>query len=205
MSHEDIIGLYERRARDFDRDRSRNLIEKHWLDRFIQRLPASATVLDLGCGMGEPIARYVIEAGHRVVGVDSSASLIAMCQERFPDHEWIVADMRSLALGRRFDGVIAWHSFFHLTRRDQRAMFARFASHARHGAPLILTSGPSDAEVIGSCYGEPLYHASLDSPSYDHLFAAHGFVVRAHVAEDETCGNATVWLATYEPSGVTSA
>jgi trans-aconitate methyltransferase len=205
MSHDDIIPLYDRHARDFDHERGRDLMEKDWLDRFLAHLPPSGTVLDLGCGMGEPIARYMIEDGHRVVGVDSSDSMIAMCRARFPDHEWIVGDMRTLALGRRFDGVLAWHSFFHLTRNDQRAMFPRFASHARRGAPLMLTSGPFDGESIGSWYGEPLYHASLDGATYEQLFTAHGFVIRAHVVEDETCGNATVWLATYEPSGATSA
>jgi len=64
-------------------------------------------VLDIGCGMGEPIGRYLVEAGLAVTGVDSSASLIAMCRERFPDHEWLVADMRTLGLGRRFDGLLA--------------------------------------------------------------------------------------------------
>ena len=97
-----IIELYERHARDFDCDRSRSLFEKAWLDRFLSHVPASGTVLDIGCGMAEPIARYFIEAGFNIVGVDSSPSLIEMCRKRFPAAEWIVADMRQLALGRRF-------------------------------------------------------------------------------------------------------
>jgi hypothetical protein len=43
----------------------------------------------------------------------------------------MVADMRTLALGQQFDALLAWDSFFHLTRDAQRAMFARFAAHAR--------------------------------------------------------------------------
>jgi 2-polyprenyl-3-methyl-5-hydroxy-6-metoxy-1,4-benzoquinol methylase len=201
VSHENIVRLYERHAQEFDRDRGRTLQEKAWLDRFMAHLRPAATVLDIGCGMGEPIARHLIEAGHHVVGIDSSPSMIAMCRARFPDGEWMVADMRGLALGRRFDGVLAWHSFFHLTKDDQRAMVARFASHARPGAPLMFTSGSVDGETIGSCCGEPLYHASLARAEYEQVLAVHAFVVRAHVADDESCGNATVWLATYEPSG----
>jgi hypothetical protein len=30
------------------------------------------------------------------------------------DAEWLVSDMRRLALERRFDGVLAWDSLFHL-------------------------------------------------------------------------------------------
>lgn len=200
MSQEAIISLYERQALDFDRNRSRSLQEKAWLDRFLGHVRPSGTVLDLGCGMAEPIARYLIETGVRVVGVDSSSSLIEMCRSRFPDLEWLVADMRQLALGRRFDGIVAWDSFFHLTRDDQRAMFARFAAHALPGAPLMFTSGRSEGEVIGSYGDEPLYHASLDPTEYEQVLAANGFSVRAYTPDDPECGQHTVWLATYDVS-----
>src|SRR5215216_3405122 len=98
----------------------------------------------------------------RVVGVDASPTLIALCRERFPGAEWIVADMRELALDRQFDGLLAWDSFFHLSGDDQREMFPRFAGHARPGAPLMFTSGTSEGVAMGSYRGEPLYHASLD-------------------------------------------
>ena len=143
MSDTSIIDLYERHARDFDRDRSRSLREQAWLDRFIGHLRPAGSVLDIGCGMGEPIARYCLEAGFHVVGIDTSSSMIAMCRARFPHAEWLVADMRELALKRRFDGILAWDSFFHLSAHDQRGMFRRFASLAQPGAPLMFTSGPS--------------------------------------------------------------
>ena len=155
-------------------------------------------MLDVGCGMGEPIARYVIERGFGVVGVDASPSMIERCRARFPDSKWLVADMRELELGRRFDGLLAWDSFFHLGMEDQREMIPRFAAHARPGAPLMFTSGPAEGEAIGSYREEPLYHASLGPAEYEQLLATNGFVVRAYVPEDPTCGDHTVWLATYD-------
>jgi SAM-dependent methyltransferase len=198
MSAADIIDLYERHAADFDRDRGRSLQERAWLDRFLAHVPAGETILDIGCGMGEPIARYLVSEGYRVFGVDSSPSMIAMCRARFPGHEWIVADMRALDLFRRFAGILAWDSFFHLSADDQRPMFERFARHAAPGAPLLFTSGPREGEAIGSYHGEPLYHASLDPSEYESLLSANGFSVRGYVPEDPDCGEHTVWLATYE-------
>ena len=196
MASDRIIDLYERRAGDYDRDRGRSLREREWLARFLALVEPGGTVLDIGCGMGEPIARHLIDSGCTVTGIDSSASLAALCRIRFPGHEWIVADMRQLALGRRFHGLIAWDSFFHLTMDDQRAMFARFAAHARPGAPLLFTSGSSKGEAIGDYHGEPLYHASLDPAEYETLLAANGFTVCAFVPEDAGCGSHSVWLAT---------
>jgi len=197
MSHDRIIELYERHAANFEKDRSRTLQEKAWLDRFLNRVPDSGKVLDIGCGMAEPIARYIIESGRSVTGVDSSESLIEMCRARFPEQEWIVADMRDLDLGRRFDGIVAWDSFFHLHVDDQPAMFRRFASHALRDAPLMFTSGTTHGEIVGSYHGEPLYHASLDAAEYEDLLEQNGFDVREHVEKDPDCGEHTVWLATY--------
>lgn len=190
-----ISDLYERHAGAFDRLRGRCLFERAWLDRFIAHLPAGRTVLDIGCGMGEPIAHYLIGQGCAVTGADSSASLIALCRERFPAQDWQVADMRDLALSRTFDGILAWDSFFHLTADDQRSMFSVFAAHAGEGAALMFTSGPEAGEAIGSFEGEPLYHASLAPQEYRDLLGANGFEEIAYVANDPGCGGHTVWLA----------
>src|SRR5437868_1553823 len=190
-----IIGLYDRHAAAYDRQRGRSLFERQWLDAFSGLAWTTGAILDLGCGMGEPIARYMIERGYHVTGVDSSPKMVRLCTARFPEQTWLVGDMRQLSLHQRFDGIIAFDSFFHLTPEDQRAMFPMFAEHAAEHAALLFTSGPQHGEAIGSFEGEPLYHASLDPDEYRLLLTANGFQVVAHVAEDQTCGGHTVWLA----------
>jgi trans-aconitate methyltransferase len=153
-------------------------------------LPRLAEILDIGCGSGEPIARYLIAAGHDVTGADSSPAMIALCKRRFPGHGWVVADMRSLSLDRRFDGILAWDSVFHLTCDDQRRMFPIFRAHAAPRAALMFTSGPRHGEAIGSYRGEP-----LDEAGYRALLDEFGFEVVSYVAEDPACGGHTIWLA----------
>jgi trans-aconitate methyltransferase len=192
-----IIDLYQRKALEWVRDRERpgGLMEQSWLDRFLALVSSNGSILDIGCGSAVPISRYLIEAGHSVTGIDSSATLIDLCRDRFPAHEWLVADMRRLALGRSFNGILAWDSFFHLCPDDQRQMFPLFQQHAAPGAPLMFTSGPAHGVAIGDFEGEPLYHASLDPAEYRSLLDQHGFRVIAHAAEDMNCGRHTIWLA----------
>ena len=192
---ERIVGLYQRHARQWAADRGNRLMERAWLDRFRSVLPAGGAVLDIGCGSGQPIARYLIEQGHAVTGVDSSPEMIALCESRFPHGTWRVADMRQLSLERTFGGLIAWDSFFHLSHDHQRAMFPIFRKHAAEGAALMFTSGPAHGEVVGRLKGEPLYHASLSADEYRALLGANGFEVVAHVVEDPACGHRTIWLA----------
>lgn len=170
-------------------------MEASWLDRFIGLLPHRRAVLDIGCGSGEPMSRYLAEQACDITGVDSAPEMIALCAAHFPQQNWLVADMRSLALGRTFDGILAWDSFFHLSHDDQRLMFPIFRTHAAAHAVLMFTSGPNHGEAIGSLEGEPLFHASLSSDEYGDLLTQNGFEVLAHAIEDPTCSRHTVWLA----------
>jgi SAM-dependent methyltransferase len=196
---EKIIDLYDRHAHDYVSDRRiARGNESAWLDRFSALLPRGSSILDIGCGFGEPVARYLIDGGFAVAGVDTSPTLIALCRERFPQRSWRVADMRSLALEQTFDGLLAWDSFFHLTPDDQRRMFPIFQCHASRRAALMFTSGTSHGESIGSYRGEPLYHASLAPEEYRALLNSIGFRIVAHIFEDPNYGGHTVWLAQAE-------
>ena len=198
MSHplaDNIIGIYQRHAGAFEQKRSTSLFEKAWLDRFLALLPVNGQILDIGCGNGMPIADYFIRQGFQVTGVDSSQPMIDRCLQRFPEQSWSVADMRTLALADRFDGLIAWDSFFHLAREDQRQMFNVFRQHANSQATLMFTSGTSNGEAIGTFEGEALYHASLAPEEYRQLLQKQGFSVVKTIVEDPDCGGRTVWLA----------
>lgn len=193
-----IIDLYERKAKAWIGLRSR-FIERGWIERFAACVPPGGGVLDLGCGAGAPIAQYLVRNGFSLTGVDGAPSLVAEARRTLPEATWTVADMRGLALSRRFNGVVAWHSLFHLSHDDQRAMFPIIAAHAAPGAHLLFTSGDAQSVVIGDFEGEPLYHASLASHEYRTLLSASGFDVLDHVVGDPDCGDATVWLARRRP------
>ena len=191
-----IIGLYQRHADEWMKYQDgRRIIEQHWLDRFQALLPSGGSILDMGCGPGFPIARNFIEHGFRLTGIDTSPQFLAVCDSKFPGQDWLLRDMRSLALDRQFDGLLAWNSFFHLTPEDQRLMFPVFGKHAAPGAPLMFTGGPSFGVAMGTFGGEPLYHASLDPKEYRALLTDNGFDVVMYVAEDATAGRMTIWLA----------
>lgn len=190
-----IIGLYRRHGAAWVAARGDRLPEKPWLDRFAALLPARGAVLDLGCGAGVPVARYLAGLGHGVTGVDSAPEMIAAFRANLPGAEAVVADMRTLDLGRSFAGILAWDSFFHLAHDPQRAMFPIFRAHAAPGAALMFTSGPAHGEAIGTLEGEPLYHASLDPAEYRALLDTNGFDVAGHAVEDPACGGRTIWLA----------
>lgn len=191
--------VYRAVAEIWDRDRNRTLFERPWLDRVRAAIPPDGRVLDIGCGGGDPIARYFIENGHRLTGVDFAPEMLDIARRRFPDAAWIEADMRALALPDRFDAVLAFNSFFHLTAADQRKMFPIFARHLNPGGVLFFSSGPGAGEVTGTVGGESVYHASLAPDDYRTLLTRQGFTDIHFTPEDPDCAGHSLWLATCQP------
>jgi SAM-dependent methyltransferase len=71
-----IIGHYEKHAIAWDADRRNSgWNDRRWHDRFVEALPKSARVLDLGCGGGIPVARNLADHALRVTGIDSSPAI----------------------------------------------------------------------------------------------------------------------------------
>lgn len=129
-----------------------------------------------------------MERGFQLTGVDASPGLIAHAQTTLPKGVWSVADMRDAFPPGPFDGVLAWHSLFHLSPDDQKKVLPKLAASVAEGGRLMFTSGPAYGETIGQWRGEPLYHASLDPEAYRALLADAGLRVEYDGAESG------VWL-----------
>ncbi len=82
-SAQNIIEIYKKHARAWTELRGNFLYEKTWLDHFLSLIPQHSEILDLGCGSGKPIADYLIQHDHKIIGVDSSDVMIEMASKIF--------------------------------------------------------------------------------------------------------------------------
>lgn len=189
-----IAEHYERHAHAFDHERRKGFVERAWLDRFLLGVSKGAPILDLGCGAGEPIARYLHDHHHPITGVDTSEKMIALCRTRFPRERWIVADMRRVALDTLYGGILIWDSGFHLPADDQLALIERLAKWLAPGGAMLFNTGGERGTAIGEQFGEELFHASADPAEYRTVFARTGLFEVAYKPEDATAGGRSVWL-----------
>jgi dihydrofolate reductase len=191
-----VYLIYDEISEWFDSHRNRELkMEQLYLELLQNQIPSKGTILDVGCGTGEPIAQFLMKQGYKVTGIDASQKMIEQCKKRFPNAKWLLADMRTLDLQEKFDAVIAWHSFFHLPHDDQRKTLKSLASLVEQNGLLIFTSGPEYGEVWGDNGGYDLYHASLSSEEYTQILLECHFKILVHNIKDPECGEATVWIA----------
>lgn len=188
-------SVYQNRARQWDKRRDRSLVERVWLDRFTTSLPRNGHILDLGCGSGEPVSKHFLDKGFQVTGIDYAPAMIDMARTRFPAGRWLVQDMRQMQIDTRFNGVISWDGFFHLSQSDQRNLLPKLADQLIPGGVLLLTVGPNEGEVTGTVAGETVYHASLSPREYRQLLSRSDFDAIRFQAEDPQCGHHSVLMA----------
>jgi len=168
---------------------------KTWIDRLVAPLPAGGRILDLGCGDGQPIARYLLDRGFDVIGVDAAASVVGLAATRFPRGRWIKADMRTVAIAETFDAVIAWNSLTWLTHADRALMARRSAAWLRPEGRLLFNA-PIDLDPSRTDYrnGSP-YRVDFEATDYTTAIADSGLRLIAHMMADPACDDAGIWLA----------
>jgi SAM-dependent methyltransferase len=158
-----------------------------WLARALERIPAGADVLDLGCGAGVPMTRALAASRH-VTGVDMSARQIELARANVPEATFIRADMTALDLPpTSLDAVTAFYSLTHVPRADLVALLVAIHGWLRPGGVLIATMGAQDSpdEVEADWLGAPMFFSHYGAKRNRALVRDAGFDLEEAVVEEE--------------------
>jgi cyclopropane fatty-acyl-phospholipid synthase-like methyltransferase len=179
----DSANAYEAHAHDFLRDRDRSPTGTHAVDRWSRSLRKGANVIELGCGGGYPVTRVLRAAGLQLWAVDSSPTLVAEFQSRFPAIPIQCARVQeSDFFDREYEAAIAIGLIFLLSESDQAALISR-VSRILVGKGRFLFTAPietgswSDMNTGHEC-------RSLGQASYESLLKDAGFRVVATFADE---------------------
>ena len=148
-----------------------------YVDLVLGGLQSGAKVLDLGCGTGNPIAKYIVEKGFRVTGVDQSEKMLEIAKNVVPEAEFIHSDMVDIQFIDKFAAAIAWDSVFHVERKYHSAIFRKLANSLEPGGRLLLSVGGSDADssVEDSTSGYDSDAEGFTSQMFGHTFFYSGY------------------------------
>ena len=160
-------------------DRSRSIGVREALAT-VAPLARGSRILDLGCGNGWPITDALVNAGCRVVGLDSSRGMLERFRLNLPNTPAVHADSRACPFRDDvFDAAVSWGMLFHLEPRDQARTFAAVSRVLKPGAPFLFTAAEipevsaDDPGITGTMNGVTFrYYAVQD---YRTLVATHGF------------------------------
>ena len=134
------------------------------------------SILDLGCGPGRDL-HYFRSLGHNAVGLDGSKKFVAMARS-YSGCEVLHQDFLAMALPeRRFDGVFANASLFHVPSQDLPRVLRELAATLRSRG-VLFSSNPRGNNEEGLSDGR--YSCFFDLDTWRNYVSAAGFVELRH-------------------------
>jgi len=152
-TYNSLASDYERRVETY-----RQVTTKA-LTPFINRLPQSGRVLDIGCAVG-----YTVEImnSHGIVaeGIDISPAMIEFARRRNPDTRLVVGDFLDMDYDNEsFDGALLY-AFIHLFPKDVALACVRKVVDILKPGGLMFV-GTTKSVASSECFEEKLDYGSI--------------------------------------------
>lgn len=153
---------------------SYNKIAKQWSDirkdsfvsqlvvDFADKVIPKGHILDIGCGSGLPLTRYLSERGFRLTAIDAAEEMIAIAKSSsIKGADFIVSDFLDFSTDDKFDGILAWDSLWHLPKNEQNSLYTKIGGMLRANGYFLFTHGNADGEHTDTMMGEQFYYSAI--------------------------------------------
>lgn len=110
-----------------------------YLHKFLEQVTPHGTILSAACGAGR-FDGILLEAGHKVVGIDQSAKSLESAKAHFPEVEYKKMALHEMNFWERFDGVICMDAMEHICPEDYPVILQGFQKALKPGGVLYFTA-----------------------------------------------------------------
>jgi predicted TPR repeat methyltransferase len=168
---------YNKIAQEWSKVRNNSFVSKLVID-FVNKLSPDASVLDIGCGTGYPLTKYLCDKQFHVTGIDIAEKMVEIAEfQKVPNAEFTVCDFFDFISIKKFDGVLAWDSFFHFPKEKQEEIYFKVGNLLNSGGYLLFTHGDADDEHIDNMMGESFYYSCLPKDKVCKILREIGFEI----------------------------
>ena len=162
---------------------NRSTIGADLVRSWAETLPKPATLLDIGCGHGEPLTAPLLEAGLSVYAIDASAHMVAAYKARWPSVMIACETVEdSRFFDRRFNAALMVGLIFLIEEPRQKAVIKRLSNALLPGGHLLF-SAPHQAGSWRDVMTQNMSW-SLGEKAYRRLLKQAGFtMIATHLDE----------------------
>lgn len=159
-----------------------------YVTKLLKLLAKQSSILDIGCGSGDPVVGQLIDAGHLVTGIDISSKQIAVARKHFPTANFLIKDMLLLKPHEyRVDALVSFYALFHVPRKKHQEMLKLWSTYLPRNGFLLLSMGDSDFEGFHDLCGERVWSSHFGPATNRELLRVAGFSI--DFEEMDTSGN----------------
>lgn len=168
---------YDKIARDYQANRH-VFDNRKELEEFVSSLPRDAKVLDVGCGAGVPVAKYLVESRFDVTGIDFSGSMLKLARKNVSQAKFVKKDMTNSSFKENsFDGLVASYSLIHVPREKHFSVFKSFHRILKPNAVMLISLGPDEFEGTAKYYGADMFWSHYRPEESLQLIKNAGFQI----------------------------
>jgi ubiquinone/menaquinone biosynthesis C-methylase UbiE len=168
--YDEIAREYHARRKRFDHRKE--------LKEFAVLLPKNANVLDVGCGAGVPVTKFLIESGFDVTGIDFSENMLRLAETNVPKARFIKKDMTRLDFeDNSFDGLTAFYSIIHVLREKHFSLLQSFHRMLKPEGIMLICMGPDEWEGVNEYQGTEMFWSHYTPEKSLQLVKDAGFQI----------------------------
>lgn len=135
----ELKKAYEHISQDFSDSRSQAWPE---FSLIAESIDPETKFLDLGCGNGRLYQYLNVDQGMKLdyTGIDFCSSFIEIAKKRYPQGEFIEADISTFELEKHFDAIASIAAFHHLPSKKMRQQsLKRIFDHLEDDGTFIVS------------------------------------------------------------------
>lgn len=130
------------------------------ISKFTRRIPKASKILDLGCGAGVPVSKFLANKGYKIIGVDFADGMLKLARKNVPKAKFIKMDITDLKFkSNSFDGAVSFYAIIHVPREKHPKIYKRLHKILKPKAIMLLNASGSDTweEFTDNCMGVPMF------------------------------------------------
>ncbi|NYZ74192.1 methyltransferase domain-containing protein [Candidatus Micrarchaeota archaeon] len=152
------------------------------LTKISKRFPKGSTILDLGSGTGVPIAKFLVNKGYDIIGIDFAENMIKLARKNVPRAKFIKMDITKMKFKpNSFDGAVSFYAIIHIPREKHACVYKKLHRILRPNSHMFLNASGYDVngwEGYGKDYlGVPMFWSYYGPKKTSRLIVNAGFEI----------------------------
>lgn len=120
---------------------------KALLTKFSKQLPKGSKIIDLGCGAGVPVAKFLVGKGYEVTGIDFADGMVKLAKKNVPKARFLKMDVTKMKFRRgEFDAAVSFYAIIHIPREKHAGIYKKLHQILKPNGVMFINACGSDAE-----------------------------------------------------------
>ncbi len=150
------------------------------LARFSRFLPKGSRVLDLGCGAGVPVTKFLINKGYKVTGIDFAEGMLKLARKNVRNARFIKMDITRMRFPSNFfDGAVSFYAIIHIPREKHSKIYRSLHKILKPNGVMMLNASGTNTweETVRNYLGVPMFWSFYNPKRTAKMIKNSGFEI----------------------------